>query len=447
MSTAEHDQRRMRWGLITLASMYVGYAAFLLCRNTLVASSAALIADPALDIDKVAYGRLMSYATIGAVLGKLTVGMFADRLGGRIMFIVSLAVTALSSVAFGWVSIFFMMGVLNFSGQFFKAGGWPAMAKIVGNWYPPNKHGRIWAVISTSSRVGTFLAGLLVGWLLLENSWRTAFSVTGAITATIVFGLWFVLKNKPADVGLEPPETTRPVLPGEAALTTNHPLTGTTLAQACGHFVRSPRVWLICLAISFLTILMDFMVFIPIYLAESFNLGAGEAGIAGSTFPLGMLIALIASGIFYDQFSKSQLTYVLGGLLVVACGCAMVLWLLPSLPLPASARSTTAVATLFVLGFAISPAYYLPMSIFSIAHGGAHSGFLIATIDVFGYLAAWPFTFFGGQIAQDYGWGALLGGLLAVSMLALGTMTTFLRLDATASAGSPAAQNVIQTPL
>ncbi len=429
MSATRRARKRLRWEFITLASMYAGYAALMLCRTTLIASSAALISDPTVGIDIAAYGRLMGWHTAGGVLGKLALGIFADRLGGRFMFLVCLAVTALSTVAFGWVSVFYLFALLNFGGQFFKAGAWPAMAKIIGNCYSANKHGRVWAIISTSSRVGTFSAGLFVGALLLVVGWRTAFAVTGAVTAAVFVGIYFTLTSKPAELDLEAPEIPKPDQDVGAPKAPAHPLDGTTLLYACGRFASSPRVWLICLAMVFLTILMDFMVFIPIYLAESLELDPGQAAMAGSTFPIGMFAAMLASIVFYDRLSKNQLIYVFGGLLTLACGCAAMLWLLPSFSLAASVHLPVAIMTIFVFGFAISPAYYLPMSVFSIAHGGEHSGFLISFIDVCGYLGALIFAVYGGQIAQDYGWPFFLAGLLAICVLALLSMSAFLKLD------------------
>ena len=74
------------------------------------------------------------------------------------------------------------------------------------------------------------------------------------------------------------------------------------------------------------------------------------------------------------------------------------------------------------------------MSVFSIRFGGQHSGLLITLIDAFGYAAALLFNFFGGSIAQNYGWPVFLGGLLTVAVLALVTMTTFLQLEHRAEA-------------
>lgn len=67
----DDGDRRVRMQITILLTMYVGYAAFMLCRNTLVAASAEMIQDPALDLDKESFGQLMSWHSAGAIAGKL----------------------------------------------------------------------------------------------------------------------------------------------------------------------------------------------------------------------------------------------------------------------------------------------------------------------------------------------------------------------------------------
>ncbi len=105
----------------------------------------------------------------------------------------------------------------------------------------------------------------------------------------------------------------------------------------------------------------------------------------------------------------------------------LLLWKLDIIP--ESLRTPTAIVTIFLLGLAISPAYYVPMSVFSVAFGGKHAGFLVAIIDIFGYAAAMLFNYFGGTIAENHGWPIFLSGLLSVALLATICMVSFLVLD------------------
>lgn len=436
-----HWPRLLRWQITILIVMYVGYAAFMVCRNTLVATSVELINDPSLDIDEASYGRLMSWHSAGAIAGKLVTGPGADLLGGRRMFLIALALTAVANVGFAFCSSFYALAAFNFFGQFAKAGGWPAMTKLVASWYSPSRYGQVWSLISTSSRVGTMTAGLLFGSLLSLVSWRTIFLISAALTAVVFVVLYFLLKDAPRDVGLEsatpltsdsdPPDGAASQSPDEIQdarrLAPPNPVDSLSLGQACVYFALSGRCWFICLSLVFLTIVMDFLNFIPSYLSKSLQLDAGAASMAGSTFPAGMLVALIFTSFVYDRLTKRQLMRTLGGLLLIGCLAVLVLWRLDLAP--AGIRAPLAIGTIFTLGFSISPAYYIPMSVFAVAFGGKHSGFLVALIDVFGYCGALVFNYFGGSIALLYGWTVFLSGLLTIAILATLCMVTFLGLD------------------
>ncbi len=306
-----------RWQMTTLVAMYVGYAAFMVCRNTLIASSAEMIQDPTLGLDKESFGHLMSWHSAGAILGKLVTGPGADLLGGRRMFLIALAFTAMANVGFAFGSSFFAFATFNFLGQFAKAGGWPAMTKLVGSWYPETRYGQVWSVISTSSRVGTIIAGVMLGYLLSLVSWRLVFVVSAVLTFVVVGLLYFLLKDHPEDVGLpsladhqlEPADD---AAEGEDQRVTRqrgelppHPVDSLSLWQACWVFARSGRCWFICFSIVFLTIVMDFLTFIPIYLSEALGLSASQASMAGSSFPAGMFFALVFTSFVYDRLSKT----------------------------------------------------------------------------------------------------------------------------------------------
>jgi len=439
-ASASNAASYLRWQVIILLSMYLGYAALMVCRNTLIATSATMIESGSLD--KESFGHLMSWHSAGAIAGKLVTGPGADLLGGRRMFLIALAITGAANIGFAFCTSFFGFAAFNFIGQFAKAGGWPAMTKLVGTWYPEKTYGRVWSVISTSSRVGTIVAAICFGFLLTYLPWRGVFVLSAAFAAMVFVCLFFYLKDRPDQVGLEmqPLESSNQPNPQdrsdvesdgydelESKSEKPHPLESKTITQACVFFLRSWRCWLICLSIVFLTIVMDFLTFIPIYLAETLGLSAGDASMAGSCFPVGMFVSLLFSGYLYDRVKNLSRVVLIASLLTLSCMCVVSLWRLDLFP--SNVQTTTAIVTLFLLGFTISPAYYIPMSIFSVSFGGRHSGFLVSVIDIFGYAAALLFNYFGGSIAQDYGWSTFLAGLLGITISANLCMTAFLAMD------------------
>ena len=431
LSQPMRRNRFLQFQVLVLVSMYIGYAAFMLCRNTLISCSVEIMQDPLLGMDKESFGHLMSWHSAGAIMGKLITGPGADLLGGRRMFLLALSLTAIANVGFAFSSSFFLFAGFNFFGQAAKAGGWPAMAQMVRAWYPETRYGQVWSVIATSSRVGTIAAGLLFGYLLTLIPWRSVFLVSAALTAGVIIMLFFTLRQHPEDVGLPTLlEHTKDKNTKDKA-EVSHAFDHLSLLQACFAFIMSGRFWFIGFSIVFLTVVMDFLNFIPIYLAEELKISSSAASMAGTAFPMGMFAALVLTSIFYDRLSKGQLIIALGAQLAFSCLAVLLLWKLDFLA--THVQAPVAIVTIFLLGLAISPSYYVPMSVFSVAFGGKHAGFLVSVIDIFGYGAALIFNFFGGSIAEKYGWGVFLSGLLTVAGLATCCMIIFLTLDYLAS--------------
>ena len=150
------------------------------------------------------------------------------------------------------------------------------------------------------------MAALVLGSLLAVLPWRTVFFVAGGVAAAVALIVYFWLKDRPLDVGLSPlAEEGAPVSEeGKATVREPHFLDTATLPQACLVFALSARVWLICFGLALLTSLVDFFNFIPIYLRETSGISPAQASMAGAAFPTGMLVALVASGIFYDRLSR-----------------------------------------------------------------------------------------------------------------------------------------------
>lgn len=419
--------KRTRWEIIILLCMYLGYMSFMVCRNTVIVASPDLIADPTLNMDEGSYGRLMSFHSIGGVVGKVFTGLAVDRWGGRTIFLLMLALTSVTTAGFGMVSQFSSMAGLNMLGQAAKSGGWPAMAAIIRDWYPPEKHGRIWGVISTSSRVGVMTATLFLGHLLSSGvAWRTLFWVSAGIgTAMMALGLVF-LRSGPKDVGLSPPTSEGFE---DHSVEDDHPLKDHTFSKALKVFFFSSRVWLISLTMVFTTMMMDFLNFIPLYLSQSLGLSSGSAGKAGTAFPAGCFIAVLGAGFLYDRLSTRGRVIVIGGLLGSGLLSILTLWSLPDWGLGPDRAYWYSVVAIFWFGCAVAPAYYLPMSVFSIRFGGPFCGFLICLLDIFGYAGATVFNYYGGTVVLQYGWNGFLTCLAAITLTATTLLLGFLTLE------------------
>ncbi len=420
-----------------IITMYLGYAAMMICRQMVTILSPALLADEALALTKTNLGDFAAYGTLGALVGKLIWGPLADKFGGRFTLLIGLFLTALFIIAFGLSA-----NVLSFTGFSFllycsKSSGWPGMTKLIGEWYHPQNYGRVWSILATSSRFSVVLATLFFGWLLSFMHWRTVVFIAAAFALTIFIGCYVYLKEKPedpnffkeesnADINTNNPEL---AMAAKQALHNkyNHPLLDTGTIAGLVAFAKSPRVWLVVIMLMVLTCMMAFLDFVAVYLMESYQLTPSEAAMASTVFPVGSLTGLLASIAFYDRFTKRGIRTVLTIALTFSLVSVLTLQYLPLFNLSAELNYPVALGTIFVFAFSISPAYYLPMSIFSIEYGGPHSATLVCIIDAFGFAASATFAFIGGRLADSTGgWSSFMNMLILISALGIISVWAFM---------------------
>jgi sugar phosphate permease len=407
---------RSRWELITLGCMFTGYMAFIFSRTALPVASPEMLKDVSLGLDEASYGDIAAWGTAGMITGKLLTGVIADWIGGPRVFLVALSASALLTFAFGWGSSETVFASLNFVMLFAVAASWPAMAGIIRVWFPPTKYGRVWGMISTSSRLSASISLVFLGTLLTLFSWQNIFRIAGIIALCVAAFIAFYLKARPEDAGLPSLSDEREANPEAGTL---HPLDDKNPAEALRAFAGSRRFWLICMSIMCTTILMEFILFLPLYLSSFEGVSSAQASTGSAAFPIGCVIALIAGGFIYDGVSRKGRIGLLGGMLGGTCVCIGALWGLNALPVvPLAVKFPLAIVILFFYGLTLAPAYYLPMSIFSNEFGGRHCGFLVGLIDMAGYCASMLYLIAGGRMVVNWGWQSMIQLFLVVGVVA-----------------------------
>lgn len=321
------------------------------------------------------------------------------------------------------------------------------MTKIIEASFCPNEYGRVWGVLATSSRVGTLLATFVLGGLLGIIAWPVMLYITAG--TGLVMAVVFLLtqrvqspvENRLSDETIQA-EAEEDSLQRAASTAVAHPLDGTTLPQAIGQFCRSRQFWLITFSLMGLSIMWDFLMMIPLYLTQTFNLSDSAASQVASAFPFGSLISVLVGGYVFDKLSRRSTAWVMAFLLTLAAGCILTFYLLPGMGmsaeeisqltpqqvseltvedlsgLSAGQLSGLSLGLLFLFGLCVSPCYYIPMSVFSIEFGGPHSGFLIALLDALAFGVTAVFYYFSGDLAER-SWGLFLLVLFGVCVWAM----------------------------
>ena len=408
--------------IFTVFCMYVGYACFMVLKTASSTASVSIVNEGLFDLKQ--WGQIVAVGTFGGMLGKFLSGWMADRFGGKFTFTLGLLITSVALLFFALGSSVWAFGLALFVVYLAKAAGWPAMAKLIGNWFRPNQYGRVWGILSTSSRTGTIVATLCLGAMLTWLAWRWILVVTAGAGIFVVLLCMFGLKERPP----AGPPAEEPGASGDEPEPEKdpHPFDGISLSEAVFRCAGSLRFWLITGSLMGLTILMDFMNFIPMFLNQQVGLAENQAGMAASAFPFGSFVSVLVMGYVYDRLSRRKVSVVMGILLTLATGTILALYLMPDWSLEQDSEVALSVGLLFVFGLCISPCYYLPMSVFSIEFGGAHSGFLIALLDALGFAASMVFAWNAGSIQELWGWDGFMGALLAISVWSILATVFFL---------------------
>ena len=354
MTHNDLDQKQTQWEFIVLGCMFVGYMGFILARTALPVASPEMLKDPTLGLDEASYGDIAAWGMAGMISGKLLTGVIADWLGGRRVFLVALSITALLAIAFSWGTSATIFASLNFLLLFAMAASWPSMASIISVWYPSTKYGRVWGILSVGSRLGASLSLILLGTLLTVFSWHNVFRTAGVIGLCVVAGIFFYLRANPKDVGLPALEDRVAPRGSDRQDEPNteqkppHFLDDKNPAEALWAFARSGRFWLICSSLMCTTVLMDFIIFLPLYLTSFEGVSSAQAGSWAAAFPIGCLLALVGGGFIYDSVSRKGRIGLLGGLFGATCVCVAALWCLKGLPMiPDSFKFLLVIVILF----------------------------------------------------------------------------------------------------
>jgi len=227
-----------------------------------------------LGFSMIDFGWIMAVFTLGYALFQTPAGKLADTRGARgvIAGIVTIwsFLTAITGFAWNYTS----MLIIRFLFGAGEAGAFPALSKVVYNWFPISERGTIQGINFSGSRIGAAFAMPLVAWLLKEIGWRHTFLVFGVFG--ILYGvLWFLIFR-------EKPEQGRFIGKEEVEyITKNRQQSGPGAKKALpfGSIVQSGTMWktMVQYICSNFTFYFSLTWMYP-YIQERFQLGLVEAG-------------------------------------------------------------------------------------------------------------------------------------------------------------------------
>ena len=408
--------KHQQWKILAL--MFLAYGGTMLCRNTIGALSPAMSEDPEIMLTITQLGEILAWGAVGSIVGKLFSGIVADLIGGRRALFACLFAVALSTMAFSLPSSVFFFSLIHFIMRVSQTIGWPSVGLLINQWFPKHHHGKSWGIISTSSRIHTALAAVLLGALVAAFSWRSSFVIAGFFYLVASFIFLYLIKSSPTKVGLKDLS--------EGAAHTNLSETLKNILKWIIILKKDLCFVYITLMMMMLFVLYDFVAYAPLYLNQATGLSAPDAAQASALFPLGALVSVVIFGFLYDHLKFKNLRILLICCLSLSTLFVGLLWSISSFGLSPGSTEILSFILIFMFGFTFAPAWYLPVNVYITGLGGYHIGFTLTLVDVFGYISSAIFNVVAGRLAES-SWGSYLVFVMVFCVLATVFLFMFYR--------------------
>mgnify|MGYP002621979114 FL=1 len=409
--------RLLRWQIITLVLMVVGYSGIYLCRSnlsvTLTSIEAELVAQGYTgDQARIWMGRIISLGVAAYTLGKFFTGSVADFLGGRRNMLFGMLGSVLLTVLFAFGGAAPWFTIAWFGNRLVQSFCWTGMVKITGRWFSYSAYGTAMGIVSLSYLFGDAAARQFMSWLLEAGlGWRQVFwSVAGVLAAISVANLVW-LKETPRKIG-EPEPTANPLnVYGRAADDEQRP---PSLRALLVPLLTSPEFVVVCLLSLGLTLLREtFNTWSPTYFKEVVGSSESEAARQSALFPLLGGAAVLVAGWLGDRLGRG------GRAGVILGGCALtsvVLWLLGT-----ASFTSGSLVPVWLVGLAgflmLGPYSYLAGAISLDLGGKRGAATACGIIDGVGYLGGILAGESVARLSIAYGWSGAFQALAGVAVL------------------------------
>jgi OPA family sugar phosphate sensor protein UhpC-like MFS transporter len=301
------------------------YAAYYFTRqsSTFSVAKVAFADDPRVRLTREEMGTVDAASLTTYMIGQFFFGPLGDRFGPRRILLAGMGVSVLAAVASGFSTTFLAFLAFALVQGVAQSTGWSNVNKTMSSWFSLRERGRVVGWWCTHYTVGAAAAAGFAGWMMvyfaqtrttggteseLAPYWPAAFWGPAGVL-TIVMGLtWWLLRNRPEDVGLPPIEAYH----GEPTSVLSEDETPPAAAKEgswaiIGEVLATPTIWLLAFAyFSIKFARYAFLCWGPVYLKES--IGAGAAGSSASTIAMsvGGALGVILTGYISDRFFQAR---------------------------------------------------------------------------------------------------------------------------------------------
>jgi OPA family sugar phosphate sensor protein UhpC-like MFS transporter len=316
------NPRYERWRWLTFGITWLIYAGFYLTRQSFGVAKVALDKDPNVTFRRADYGTIDSAYLTMYMLGQFVFGALGDRFGPRRLLLAGMALSILAAVLTGFSTTlwaFLALAMLQGVGQ---ATGWSNTSKVMSSWFSLSERGRVVGWWCTHFTGGSAFALYFAGWMTqyfgaIQTSgsayaefvpfWPAAFWGPAALLGIILVLSWFLLRDRPEDVGLPAIEEYRGERPSLLSPDDpRHPAADHSW-RIVGEVLRTPNVWMLAFAYFPIKLARYALYFWgPKYIDETLGVGAASSALTAAAMPIGGLVGVIGIGYISDRWFQSR---------------------------------------------------------------------------------------------------------------------------------------------
>lgn len=410
------DARRLHFRqVLTVALLFMAYAAYYFCRSDLSVAMPLLIEDlhrhgMAANDAVIRMGQLASFGVLAYAIGKLCLTGLGDIWGGRRSLTLGLGGAIAFTLLFastGFLPVFTIAWIGN---RLMQSIGWAGLIKVCSKWFGFSSYGTVIGILSLSYLVGDAVARQSMGFLIQQGfGWKALFCFAAIVAGCILAANLLFLRESRVELGFSEPELN-------------------PLNLFAGSQTKQMNVWeilkplllsrtfaMVCLLSLGCTIVREtFGLWTPVYLRDFFAYSVASAAGTSAIFPAVGAVSVLVTGWLSDRMGPSGRSMVMFFSLTATVVPLIALTCLRA----GAATSIWPVVLIGVVAFFLLGPYSYLAGAFALDLGGSQAGATSSGIvDGVGYL--------GGVLAGDtiarlsvaFGWRGVFIALSVVTAL------------------------------
>ena len=158
----------------------------------------------AFDIPRAVLGTLAATYFYVYTLLQIPVGVLADTFGPRRLLTAGSLVAGAGSLLFAFAPVWEIAAAGRTLVGVGVSVAFIAVLKVNAVWFPANRFATLNGATMFAGNMGAVIAGAPLAWVVTRASWRGVFVALAALSVALGIASWFVVRDRPEDVGFAP---------------------------------------------------------------------------------------------------------------------------------------------------------------------------------------------------------------------------------------------------